>query len=104
MKLTGGSNGNDSGSEVCRDLNDEDTCESAWHTTPKGVGIACCWDGDSCEGSAFGFGMGTCTHGNTCFASAGRTAAPAVAPWGLLAIGVALMAIGAKRLRTSRLR
>lgn len=105
LMLTGGANGSNSGSNVCQSVSDEETCETAWHTTPKGVGIACCWreEEDDCVGSAWGFANGGCTHGNTCFVSTARTSAPTFGTFGLLLLVAVMVALGASQLqRTSR--
>ena len=103
IMLAGGTDGPNSGDEVCGTLTDQETCEMAWHTTVKSVGISCCWTGTGCEGSAFGFGNGQCAQRNTCFASTfSRTGAPALSTLGLVAIGLCLFAIGAGRLRPLR--
>lgn len=105
LELTGGADGPDSGNNVCGSISDEDTCETAWHTTPKGVGIACCWrqEQDDCAGSAWGFSNSSCTHGNTCFAGAGgRTAAPTFGTFGLFLLAAVMVALGAGQLRVHR--
>lgn len=101
IALTGGTVAQ-SGSSVCQSITDEETCEMAWHTTVKGVGIACCWNGNNCVGGANGFWDGTCTHGNTCFLVAGTAPAPATGTWGLLLVGTVLLGMGAVRLRAGR--
>jgi hypothetical protein len=85
-------------------MSDEESCEMAWHTTRKGVGMACCWDGDSCVGSANGFWDGSCTHGNTCFVSSAvsKQTAPTTGTWGLLLVATVLLAFGATQLRRGR--
>jgi hypothetical protein len=102
IALTGGLGGGPR-VEACREMSDEESCEMAWHTTRKGVGIACCWDGTDCVGSVNGFYSGTCTHGNTCFAStAGQQSAPTVGTWGLVLAATVLLALGVTALRPGR--
>jgi hypothetical protein len=105
IKLAGGTNGSDSGSEVCRSL-DQASCEMAWHTTPKGAGMACCWSpGQSkCFGSANGFSFQGCTHDNTCFVEGLSTRAPApvLSQWTLFALAVGLFSVGTVKLRSIR--
>jgi hypothetical protein len=100
LRLEGGSDGADSGTLVCNSLTDRETCETAWHTTPKGVGISCCWDEDrdGCEGSVWGFSNGGCLVGNTCFASSGPAPAPTLDSIGMLAIASALLFLGVRRI------
>jgi hypothetical protein len=104
IMLEGGTSG-DTGSSVCQTLNDRETCEMAWHTSAKGVGISCCWDGEDCIGSVWGFFNGDCSQRNTCFLGSGTaTAAPALSPWALFAIATALLGMGALQLRAVRRR
>jgi hypothetical protein len=100
IKLTGGDG--DPRVMACQAITDEESCEMAWHTTRKGVGMACCWRPGSsdCVGSAWGFNNDDCTHGNTCFASStGLQAAPASGTWGLVLVATVLLAFGVARLR-----
>jgi hypothetical protein len=103
IKLTGGTVAA-SGTNVCQTLRDQTSCETAWHTGAKGVGIACCWDGTQCVGSIWGFANSTCTHGNTCFVATGPAAAPAVSHWTSVALGMTLLGIGWVRSRAIRRR
>jgi hypothetical protein len=94
IKLAGGTDGGSSGSAVCQDLTDEAMCETAWHTTTKGVGIACCWTGSGCRGSVAGFVFFGCTHGNTCFVNTRPAAAPAISDRNTLVLAAGLLLLG----------
>lgn len=101
VQLAGGTAGFNSGTSVCEALSDQESCEEAWHTTTKGVGISCCWQTTgSCVGSVWGFSNGDCTVGNTCFAStAGASNAPTMGTWAMLMVGLALLGLGGTKLR-----
>ena len=103
IKLTGGDG--DPRVMACQAITDEESCEMAWHTTRKGVGIACCWDGEDCVGSGYAFWNSTCTHGNTCFVSSAtsKQTATTTGTWGLVLVATVLLAFGATQLRRRRI-